>query len=385
MSTKMQHQKIKSKLYSHCIIATSLVIHMLIILSNDIHQNPGPNYTMSDLTICHANIRSLKAKGKFLSIKTELAGKYDIIALSETWLSDVDKSEKFSIPGYQLPLRRDRHQGRVPFGGVLVWVSNKIACKRRLDLESPDLELMWLELRTENKKLYLATAYRSESLTDFIYWERLQENIDNIRALYNPRILICGDLNADPTTRQGKSLSTFIASNNFTSHIDEPTRITDKTATILDQFISNFPIFERDTEVLPPLLNCDHCIIATKCSFKYRKPKPYTRIMWDFTNTNFGIYRETLNEIDWDKCFDGDDINEISDKINKNILETAKRTIHNREVTIRPADKSWFNADLRQLRRQMMRKFKKAKQTKDSEDWNSFRNARREYHEQVLV
>ena len=81
-----------------------------------------------------------------MHIKSELAGHYDIIALSETWLSDTDNINDFLLEGYQVPERRDRSFGVGGYGGVMVWVSDKIACKRRQDLEIPDIEAMWLEI-----------------------------------------------------------------------------------------------------------------------------------------------------------------------------------------------------------------------------------------------
>ena len=112
----------------------------------------GPSIDYSNVTLCHQNIRSIKGKEKLLHIKTELANNYDIIALSETWLSDGDKTEDYLLKGYQVPHRRDRSFGVEGYGGVMVWVSDKIACKRRKDLEIADIEAMWLEVRTANKK-----------------------------------------------------------------------------------------------------------------------------------------------------------------------------------------------------------------------------------------
>ena len=43
--------------------------------------------------------------------------------------------------------------------------------------------------------------------TCFTYWDTFQENIDNIRSLYNPKILLFGDLNVDLNTR--KAWQTF--------------------------------------------------------------------------------------------------------------------------------------------------------------------------------
>ena len=56
---------------------------------------------------------------------------------------------------------------------------------------------MWLGVCTSNKKLFCYTAYRSEANTDLTYWNKFQENTDNIKDQYNPSNLICGDFNAD--------------------------------------------------------------------------------------------------------------------------------------------------------------------------------------------
>ena len=46
------------------------------------------------------------------------------------------------------------------------------------------------------QKLGLCVIFGAESNTDNTFWDKLQDNIDNIWALYNPNIHICGDLNA---------------------------------------------------------------------------------------------------------------------------------------------------------------------------------------------
>ena len=237
MKFKANRNIYKSKNLLSSFLATSLLIHMLMVLCNDVHPNPGPVNTLTEIKICHANVRSIKGNDKLFFVQNDLAGKFDIITCSETWLCAEDKSTKFQLPGYQPVFRKDRAQGREPFGGVLAWVSNNVGCKRRTDFELDDIEAMWLEICTYNKKNFLCVAYRADSNTDSTYWDKLQESIDNIRALYNPKVLICGDLNADFNTRQGKLMLDFISANNLTHHVTDPTRITATSATTLDQFI----------------------------------------------------------------------------------------------------------------------------------------------------
>ena len=92
------------------------VIFLLLVLAGDIETNPGPNTDQDEfcnLSICHINIRSLKAKLNYILYKMEMirhdtAPKYSIITLSETWLNDSDDLDDFSIDGFQRPFVRNR-------------------------------------------------------------------------------------------------------------------------------------------------------------------------------------------------------------------------------------------------------------------------------------
>lgn len=342
-----------------------------LALSGDVHSNPGP----PRVKICHSNIRSLKANGKMDSILTDLVGHFNIITLSETWLRAHDLSEGFKIPGYQGPLRKDRDFGQLGYGGVLAWISNDFGYKRRLDLERNNIEALWLEIRLHNNKFLLCTIYRAESNTDLTFWENLQNVINDVLTEGNNTLIITGDLNADPGCRHGKSFVNFVESNNFTALIEEPTR----GEKILDQCITNHPSLCSTYGTLPPLVSCDHCVVYTECLFKLKHVKSYTRRMWDFKNTDFNNFREALGNFDWDTCFVSDSVDDICSKFNVSLLEIAKQTIENKNVTVRPDDKPWFNGYLRRLKRARDRAYSKYK--RDKFRFNDFyRNSQTLYH-----
>ena len=68
----------------------------------------------------------------------------------------------------------------------------------------------------------------------------MQESIDVIKENSNYDILIADDLNADPEGNQWNNLTELTTTNNLSIHVTEPTRITENSSTILDQFVSNF-------------------------------------------------------------------------------------------------------------------------------------------------
>ena len=77
----------------------------LLLLAGDIHPNPGPitsNSQLQNLGICHANVRSLKSQSKLDDLK-HMADEnlIDIITISETWLSSEINDNVLYIPGYQ--------------------------------------------------------------------------------------------------------------------------------------------------------------------------------------------------------------------------------------------------------------------------------------------
>ena len=135
---------------------------------------------------------------------------------------------------------------------------------------------------------------------------------------------------------------------------------------------------------MPPLPGCDHCVIAAKLTFKFCKPKAYTRLMWNFKIANYALYRERLAQYDWDKCFESGDIDTINDNIVHNIFDAAKHTIPNKVVTVRLHNKPWYTNELRQLKRRMHRTFYKANKSQNPNTWVSFRQLRQEYNDKIL-
>jgi hypothetical protein len=368
------------------LVTMSWVIQCMILMSNDIHPNPGPTHCQfGDLTLCHSNIRSLDQKCpqtgdrlKLNDIKCHLT-EYDVITLSETWLTPDIDSENFMIPGYQRPFRRDRIVGPPGYGGVLAWVSDQIACKRREDLERDDMEAMWMEMRSFNKKIFVCTLYRTSSNSDINYWDKLQDMLEPIFELNAPFFII-GDFNADPSTAEGKKFENFANANALVALISEPTRITDTSSTMLDQILTNMPSIVDKVIVEPPVSSNDHCNIGATIKFSKQKQTCYKRLMWDFKNANFNVFRDELSMLDLESfIMPEQDINVATELWTDTFLDIAKRTIPNKVVTVRTNDKPWYTNALRNKRKQMMKAYNRAKLLNDTYSLEIYKKCRNEY------
>ena len=337
--------------------------------------------TMANIIdICHVNIRSLNSE-KVDAIKAELASEFEIICLTETNLPHA-KATDLSINGFHNILRKDR-VGKTG-GGVGVYVTEHLSAVHATDYDIPELEAMWLKVKAGHNVFMLCVCYRPpNSKADF--WIKLQDSVDLVKQAGVHNIILTGDLNADPNTKDGHLLQLFVESNNFTLHIDKPTRITSTTSTILDQFISNVPSRVQNVEVLDPVSTCDHCPIKMSLKMKntYNKPKAFQRHIWQYDKADLSEFRNKLTTADWDACFNHGDVDGVCGAWAETFLNIARESIPNKVITVRPSDKTFFNPELRKLRNRKNRAHRKAKNLNTPFYWDKFREIRNLYNGKI--
>ena len=155
---------------------------MHIILSNDVHPNPGPeqnsvstasnslNSTLfsHNLSIIQLNIQSLIPKLDLLETEMQL---YDIVVITETWLTPKTSDEDLLISNFSRPYRKDRI-GR-PGGGVAIYIKQGLHSVPRSDLINGDIEAICVEIILKNHKLLLCGVYRPPNSGN-PYWDLIE-------------------------------------------------------------------------------------------------------------------------------------------------------------------------------------------------------------------
>ena len=364
----------------------------ILVICMDVERNPGPyRQTYRDITICNLNIRSLTAKPRtvgtiprFIAFKNALGGTYDIITTTESWLSKTHLDKDLTIPGYSGPFRRDRPDG-THYGGVIAWVSDSLTSKRRTDLEEPDHETLWFQVGNKDKQTLICVTYR-QKLGKYSndYWIKLQSGYDKAMATRIPNVVLVGDFNADPGTEKGASdsLIEFIALNSLTRHIHEPTRHTDTGASCLDLILTNLPRLIKNAGVGTPVHENDHCTIFGTLNLKTISRTTFEREMWDFKNANFEQFRAELSNVDWDPCFETENIDTICNKWTEIFMSVSERVITKKKVKIRPQDKTWYNNYLRRLRRTKDRDHVTWTRDKTQLNWDVYKASRNNYFQE---
>ena len=139
------------------------LIFLLLLIRGDIELCPGPhvpeNLTdiskLSGIKLVHQNIRALVSKKDIL--ETLFTNKKIIITLSETHIVSVN-SELFQIPGFKFA-----HKNRISGegGGVAMYLSDDLKWKQRTDLETDEIECIWVKVDIFKSKSFRKDFYKN--------------------------------------------------------------------------------------------------------------------------------------------------------------------------------------------------------------------------------
>ena len=186
------------------------------------------------------------------------------------------------------------------FGGLCVYVRDCISCRRREDLEDPDIETLLLELHLPGlflqqhiPSILLSLMYRRQSLGSS-YWKKQLDHISQLVASSSPSpsssqsvpsaFLLLGDFNNSDRS-VNSSLDNFCVTHNFITYTpafhSHPL-----TCTTPDFLLTNVPSLVSTPEnfsLLHPLLSDHVCLcypLSTESATYFDSRSSYQSIDW---------------------------------------------------------------------------------------------------------
>lgn len=151
---------------------------------------------VSPIPMYYQNIRSIPAKENlYQNLQTTI---YDVIFLSETWLTDKHKTETY-VPSRFNVHRLDRNVNNSDFnraGGVAILVDSKYQSKRLKQYENSDVEGMCVEIQFNQKTLITYLAYVPELIDarDEVF-RKHTACIEQIVSNTTNDVIVMGDFN----------------------------------------------------------------------------------------------------------------------------------------------------------------------------------------------
>ena len=357
--------------------------------SNDVTQLLSEN---SSFSVLHANVRSLAANhDKLINLISDLTHNFHLLGISETKIMiERDPVVNIDIPGYNFISQPSYHNA----GGVGFYIRNDCDFHTRdnLSTSTTDFECLWIEIHSKHQRnIVCSVIYRHpnsnlESFTNF-----LSKAIDKI-SKENKYCILMGDFNINllnyeshiPTDEFINSLGVFC----FQPHIIQPTRITEHSATLIDNIYFNSiehccvsgNLLYDISDHLPNFL------IVNKFSCSTFTPTIYHR---DYSNFNEENLLHDVQLIDWEDVLPvTDDVNLIFDSFHAKISEIIEIHVPLRKLSkrqVRLLAKPWITKGIRLSIRKKNNLYKQYLRSKNAYYWTNFKIYRNKIKHLLLI
>ena len=256
-------------------------------------------------TILHLNARNLVSNiDLFCASLKLLKNKFSIIAVSETWTGQSTEN-CIELPGYNKVVKsRQARRG----GGLAIFTDSElnVTIKNRpdLDVQCPDVfESLFIQVSNlSTKDILVGAIYKPPNTSSEDFTKCMSLLLDNINKENRPTYLM-EDYNIDllksNTTHTQLFLNQMLSSGFFPA-IDRATRITDTSATLIDNIYTNvhhksIKSYIWITDISDHLPVCA-TIPGKKIGHKLGPSHAMKRI---YTENNMHNFKTKLSETDW--------------------------------------------------------------------------------------
>ena len=321
--------------------------------------------------VAHLNIRSLVPK--IDNIKQLLrSNKYDILALSETWLDTSVSNNSISIDNYSL-VRRDRVGARG--GGVCISIKQGISFKKIQT--APTLEQLCISISTSSGNLPLCVLYRPPNQSVNVFIDELETTVSILMQLSN-NFLILGDTNIDLLR---PDLSAAIAYNNFLDVLGlfqvvlSPARVTGVSCTLIDHIVVSCENLVNSVSVVNVDVS-DHELICCRVMIKKPKQEQFFHTYRDFASFNADQFLADLMASNLECIFYIADIDKKIQIFTNTILKLFNYYAPYKTARISKPPAPWLTPNLKHLMHLRDQAKIKFKRTKRDADWNYYKTLR---------
>ena len=301
----------------------------------------------------------------------------DLIAFNETRLDANITDNMINLDGYDV-VRKDRSRNG---GGVCIYLRSSINYKIRDDLVPSELEAVCIEIiKPHSKPFLVTTVYRPPSASSdfFDLFEKLIKAIDN----ENKEMYVLGDLNCDmlktdkDSNTPTKKIKSLYELYQLSQLIDEATRITMTTSSLIDHIVTNTPEKISDSGVIHTGISDHSLVFAIRKISVIRKQENTVEIrnMKNFDEEKF--VAELLKQ-HWEYVyFFAEDPNAMWEMWKKLFLEVLDKHAPLQHKKIRSKKVSWITSDIKKLIFARDKLKRKAILTNLENDWLNYKTTR---------
>lgn len=323
------------------------------------------------MKIAHINIRSIFTGFNEFS-EIVLKEDFDIVAVTETWLSGGVELGAVAIQGYKFFHWPRTSRG----GGVGIYYRDTYSGESlslNLNLGS-NLEYLFMKFRFGGVTINIGVFYRPPNCN----LNNCVADLDNILSnvcLSQGEIICLGDLNVDFFKMRNPVADCF-ESYGLSQILNEPTRITCNTQTLID------PIFISNDELMSTVgtIPCDgisdHRMVYTELKLRAVRPGPRLITFRCFNYFDYDKFLEDLYNLPWMNVIVEKNIDEKISTFNRFILELFNKHAPLIERRVSKPRAPWLTDNLKMIMKLRDRALQKFKRSRSEEDWISYKKLR---------
>ena len=253
-------------------------------------------------SMMHLNVRSIPCNLSKLSLyMSNFHINFDIIGLSETWLNDSNK-DVYWLDGYNHVslVRPDRIHG-----GVSLFISALIFYRilNEISIVNKDIECLFVESESNGVKLYIGIIYRTPDADVRNFCDYLINILEKLKPQNQPCYLM-GYYNIDLMKHTSHNPTSefldLMFSNSFIPLINKPTRVTSKTATIIDNIFTNE--YKNENKYMTGILTTDisdHYPIFHIIQCQHKPHKDQYQLIRLINDSNLDKYINAIQNYEW--------------------------------------------------------------------------------------
>lgn len=329
------------------------------------------DYSTSAFNFSHFNIRSIFSSFDLFA-EHVIGENYDVLGLSETWLSGNVTDGAVLLNGYNL-IRNDRN-GRG--GGVCFYIKNSLKYKvLTVPLDDSTLEQIWVSVRVGKLNFCLGSVYRPPDSNLLCCVNGLENTLIDVLPKFDC-VLFGGDLNVNYLNNDNNILQKMFNKYGLTQMVDSPTRVTNVSQTLLDIIVCSRPSLINDVNIVDMDPISDHSLVTCTLKIFTKIDQIKYRTYRDYSNFNYIDFMNDLEMRNWDHIYSLDEVDKIVEYLNINInsIFDDHAPIKSSKFTKAPAP--WLTENLKMMMKLRKKALSKYKKLKTDASWNYYKDLR---------
>ena len=295
---------------------------------------------------------------------------FDVFGTCETFIKAHTPKSVYNIDSYKF---FQKNRDTAARGGIGIYVKEEIPAKiitLPSQLEQP--ELLFVEITIGTNKIAVGEIYKSP-LIPYGVFGQLHETLAYITSKYEHTIIM-GDFNINflkPDSPGVKFFTTNVMEPfTLTQLIENPTRVTKDTTSLIDLVLTSLPENAKMTGVVDVPGISDHSLVYFSYAIKKPKYKPKMITRRDLSKFEEEKFTRDMSQVDWTQLYNTENPSEKAEH-----FESTFSTVLNRHapfktsrVTRPPAP--WLTEEIKekmQLRDRYKNKFNHQKQHQENQ------------------